>query len=185
MRYVVSKRRLRNTCAVISLHSCGECGIERMQRAELRGQPLEGAQLPRHARRPRIAPAARRPRQWIRVDRLPDARGAIARILHQQPVQEGGAAARQAGDEDRPFDRLVQDPRVASLRVMELQQIGEEPHHVPARCHTPDQAERCLVVQEPGAAATDRRTTGRRNRLSPLRSGRARSGHRRPADGAG
>ena len=60
MRYVVSKRRLWNTCAVISLHSCGECGIERMQRAELGSQLLESAQLSRDAHPPRIA-AARRP----------------------------------------------------------------------------------------------------------------------------
>ena len=35
-------------------------GVERMQPAELRGQPLEGTQLPRHARCPRIAVRAGR-----------------------------------------------------------------------------------------------------------------------------
>jgi hypothetical protein len=60
-------------------------------------------------------------------------------------VQEGGAAARQAGDEDRPFNRLPQDVGIARLGVPEVQQIGEETHHVPPRRRPPHQAECSLV----------------------------------------
>ena len=61
-------------------------------------------------------------------------------------MQERGAAARQAGNEDRLLDRLIQNCRVPPLRITELQQIGQEPQHVPARGHSPDQAERSLIV---------------------------------------
>ena len=78
-------------------------------------------------------------------------------------MQEGGAAARQAGDEDRPLDRLVQNGRIAQLRVAEPQQVGEEPHDVPACGHAADQAERRLLV----AAGPDSRRSGSTNDMSP------------------
>ena len=44
-----------------------------------------------------------------RIDRLPHQRPAVGRIEQHQPVQEGRAAARQAGDKDRLMDRLRRD----------------------------------------------------------------------------
>ncbi len=48
---------------------------------------------------------------------------------------------------------------VAPLRVMEPQQVGEKPQHVPPRCHATDQAERCLLGaggQEPSQRIDER-----------------------------
>ena len=70
-----------------------------MQRTEFGGESFEGAQLPGHTDCAAVAFAACR----VGVDRLPDTWGAIVGILQQQAVQEGGAAAGQAGDEDRPL----------------------------------------------------------------------------------
>ena len=92
-------------------------GIERVQRTELGGQPFEGTQLPRDARRPGVTPLGRR----IRIDRLPDKRRPVVGIVQQQPVQEGGSAARQAGDEDRPSNLLPLNAGIARFGVLEAQ----------------------------------------------------------------
>ena len=91
-----------------------------MQRAKLRGQAFEGTQLPRHARRPCILALGRR----IWINRLPDKRRPVLGIVQQQPVQEGGAAARQAGDEDRPLNLLPLNAGIARFGLLEAQQIG-------------------------------------------------------------
>ena len=76
-----------------------------MQSAEGGRQSLEAAQLPGHAadRGTRVALAG--------IDCLPHQRGAVGGVFQHQPVQKCRAAARQAGDEDRPLDPLIQDAR--------------------------------------------------------------------------
>ena len=58
-----------------------------------------------------------------RIDRLPDARGAIEGILRKQAMQEGRAATRQAGNEDRRRKRPRQDRRIFALRVRKNQSV--------------------------------------------------------------
>ena len=109
---VVSNRRLRKTCAVISLHSCGEVASSGCS-ARNSGASRSKARNCRATRAGRgVASLGRR----IWIDRLPDTRRPVLGILQQQPVQEGGAAARQAGDEDRPFDLLLAECRHRALR---------------------------------------------------------------------
>src|SRR6516162_9485324 len=104
-------------------------GVQRMQGAKLRRQPLECPKLPRDVTHPMIPTMLR----WIRIDCLPDAGTPVVRVLEQQPVQEGGAAARQPGNEDRAVDRLLQDGWGAPLLVVQAQQVAEKSHDVPPR----------------------------------------------------
>ena len=61
-------------------------------------------------------------------------------------MEEGGAAARQAGDEERALDRLGHDVGRAALGGGKVEEVGEEAEHVPAEREAADQAERCLRV---------------------------------------
>ena len=70
----------------------------------------------------------------------------MRRILRQQRVQEGAAAARQAGDEHGCCDRLVQDRRIGRLLRPQPQQIAEQPAHVPARAHPAEQVQPRLLI---------------------------------------
>jgi hypothetical protein len=56
-------------------------------------------------------------------------------------MQEGGAAARQAGDEHRGGDRFVQDLRRGAFRLAQAQQVGQEAQRVPTRGHASDHAQ--------------------------------------------
>ena len=114
---------------------------QRVQAAELRRQTRERPQLPVHHRDPAIGPVRPRAAVRIGINRLPHARHHAGTVLHQQRMQEGGAGARQAGDEDRRHDRLRGDRRHLHFRLLHPQQVGQKADNVPPRGDAPDQAE--------------------------------------------
>ena len=116
-------------------------GGQRMQAGECRRQYLEHAELPRNVRDAPVGLAGRR--AWI--DSFVHCRRAIVGILQHHAMQEGGAAARQAGDEDRPPDRLLDDVRPGTLGRAQRQQIGEETQHVPAGGEPANRAQRRFI----------------------------------------
>ena len=111
---------------------------QRVQTTKLRRQALERLKLPGHPRHAPIRAIGGR----IGIDRLPHQRRPIFPIRHHQPVQERGAAARQASDEDRPLDALLADRRRATLGLAQVQQIGQESDRVPPQREAADHAQR-------------------------------------------
>src|SRR5580693_1310924 len=77
--------------------------LDRMQVSDPWREPVEDTELQRNL----PAPCAKLSGAMLRtrIDRLPDARGAIEGILRKQAMQEGRAATRQAGNEDRRRER--------------------------------------------------------------------------------
>ena len=117
---------------------------QRMQVADTGRQILEGAKLAVHTRNAPVAAAAR---QRIGIDGFPAMRRAVCGIERQQCVQECGAAARQAGNEDRAFNIGLQKRGRKLLLLLKAQQVSEKAQDVPSGCRPPDQAEcRFLVV---------------------------------------
>ena len=96
--------------------------LNRMQTAELRRQQPEQAQLPRNLLRAPVSAGAGSPGR-IGMDQLPYAGHEICRILRQQIVQKGGARAWQAGNQQGPFDRLVENFRRTLLLFTQTQQV--------------------------------------------------------------
>src|SRR5689334_19430399 len=115
---------------------------DRMHRAEIRRQPAEHSQLAIDlSDRARLA--CRVAREG-RMDRLPAARHGVGRVFDQKAMQEGRAAARQAGDEDRLLDRWWR--RAAGfLGGPESQEIFEKAKRIPAQRKAAESAERGLV----------------------------------------
>src|SRR4051794_32043336 len=111
-----------------------------MHTAEFRGEDLEHAQLAGDSLLPPIAPPAG---SGLRVgmNELPDPRDKIGVVLSQQSVQKCRAGARQAGNEDRAFDRLFEDGRRPQLLVAQPQQIGQKTADVPARAKASKEAQ--------------------------------------------
>ena len=111
-----------------------------MHTAEFGGEHLEHAQLAGDPLLPPIAPPAGSGLR-IRMDELPDPRDKIGVVLGQQSVQKRRAGARQAGNEDRPLDRLFEDRRRPQLFVAQPQQIGQKAADVPARAKASKEAQ--------------------------------------------
>ena len=59
----------------------------------------------------------------VGVDQAPGEGGRDGGVTYQQAVQEGRAAARHAGDEDRPFDGPREQRRILALASLELQEV--------------------------------------------------------------
>ncbi len=81
------------------------------------------------------------------IDRLPNAGGAVGRILRHESMQERRAAARQAGNEDWRREWPPQDRLILALCVGEDQKRREHPLQVPARRKTPEGREPRLLTK--------------------------------------
>ena len=82
-----------------------------------------------------------------RPQQLPALRDARRRVLGEQRVEDRGAGAGRAGDEPRRVDLLVDDARVASHVVGELQAHLEEPQQEPPRHPPADDGELGFVLE--------------------------------------
>ena len=95
----------------------------------------------------RIVVIVRALRGWRRVVDLPGLRDAIGRIEHQELVEDGGAGARLARDEDRAPDRPPPDLGVPLVPIEDLHPVGEAAHQVLSHHHAADQAEPGLALE--------------------------------------
>ena len=123
-------------------------------------------------------------RQWHEL--LPERRGPERGILGEQPVQDGGAAAGQADDDDRPLDGQVQDLRAPPPEVLEAKPGGEQTGQLPLDMGPAERVELQLfleraaedgerLVQRRGAEVIEPRPRARRG-LQRLRIEGARIG---------
>ena len=65
----------------------------------------------------------------------------MGRVLGQQGVQKGRAAAGQPGDEQRPPDDFSRNARVAPAVRHQPQPVAQQPHRVAVDADTADEAE--------------------------------------------
>ena len=72
---------------------------------------------------------------------FPNLGGPMGRVLGQQGVQKGRAAAGQPGDEQRPADDLSRDGRVAPPIRHQPEPVAQQPHRVLVHADTSDEAE--------------------------------------------
>src|SRR5579864_1697398 len=83
-------------------------GVKRVQVANLRRYPLEAPDLTLHLSAAKLN-IVRLGSERAGIDRLPVAYHQVDRILAQEFMQERRAAPRQAGDEDRLLDSLLEN----------------------------------------------------------------------------
>ena len=74
-------------------------------------------------------------------------RRAVGRVLGEQPVQQRGAGARQAGDEQRPADRLLGDLGVPLPVALHLELVLQQAADVLSRGDPSEEAELRLVLE--------------------------------------
>src|SRR5579872_353134 len=120
-------------------------GLDRMQAPDPRREPIEESELQLNL--PAAGAEPRRAMPGIGIDRLPDARGAVDRILRQQSVEKSRAAARQAGDEDRRREGPRRDRGLLALGVREDEKCGEHPLQVPAGGEAAERRETRLFLE--------------------------------------
>jgi len=113
-------------------------GVDRVHAPELGRNDAEQAQLAGDPPRAGVAAGAGF-LERIGVNELPDARNQVGGVLRQQGVQKGGARAGEAGDEDWPFDRLIEYLRRPFLFFAEPQQVGQEAQRIPASREPPEE----------------------------------------------
>lgn len=111
----------------------------------IRREPVEDLELQLDLSSPR----AELSRAMFRmgIDRLPDARGTVGRVLRQQSVQERRAAARQARNEDWRREWPRQERLILALCIREDQKRREHPLQVPARRDTSEGREPRLFTK--------------------------------------
>ena len=119
-------------------------GGERVQVLQLGRQELHDAKL--QSDPARTNPGASQPPRRVGIDELPRQRRGNGGILRQQRVQERRTAARQAGDENGPFDRPGDDMRIDVFGCVETQQIFEAAHDIEPGGQAAEAAEICLGV---------------------------------------
>ena len=120
-------------------------GIDRVHALEFRREHAEHAQLPGDSPWPQVGSSTRFVGR-IGMDQLPDTRDEVRAIQRQKTVQEGGARARQPGDEDRPLDPLFEYFGRAPFFLAQTQQVGQKSHRIPARREAPEEAQVRLLA---------------------------------------
>src|SRR5262245_24332604 len=110
----------------------GRVGVQWVQAWEFRRQHQKPGVLPRGQFRPSVARAVFVRPDRIGEDRLPAARGQIARVIREQIMQKGSSAARQSQHEYGSIYPLVENRRIPFLLLSEPEQIGQKTQHVPS-----------------------------------------------------
>ncbi len=82
-----------------------------------------------------------------REERLPEQRHAVRRILHQQLVQQRGAAAAEARHEDRGLDALRQHRGALPDPLLDAQAVLEDALDLAPREEPPEQREPRLALE--------------------------------------
>src|SRR4029077_12455491 len=116
-----------------------------MEVSDPRREPVKKSELQLDLRPSGAEIGLAMPRIW--VNRLPDAGNPVDGILRQQSVEEGRAAARKAGDEDRPRERPPLDRGILTLRIREDQKRLEHPFQVPPRSEASKWRQRRLLPE--------------------------------------